>query len=818
MSQLPPAHRCQKLSRLHPSDLLSLVNFTVFTVLSVVADKVIIKITRAWSIAIGAKMADKSEAYTMKGLRKRWAERSSVDDKSEASFGGGGSSGLVCSEHDVDKRQKSSAVAANVASVSNSGDKAYEIVDYESDAPGRELGPQGAGLSSSSARSAKHALDSTNLGIFKFPWEKGRLAAIFSNKPLVKDATPVLKPGGMNPVGMQLHVDHLGSVSAVPVVRESKVFHAHFMDVVRKADDVANKVDRENRRQSAIRSWWELLSHSISSSSVGRRIIVEADLDTVATVAAVNLDAVFGLKSPGTLFRRLYALQAYESWCVQNLGHHWLPVKESEVWQYVRHLQSSNAAPTRASSLLEAMRFAWFILGVDGCDEAERSLRVKGTSAQMRASKQPWRPADILTIDEVKKLHSVLDNEEAALGDRIITGHMLHLLYSRSRWSDLANVSGLYLDLEERYLEVVTRCHKGAKSSELKSKLLPIVCPSVGVLTGNWATTYLRLRTEADLILPSDDAGPMLRVPLDASARTWSERGLSSEEGSDFLRKILGVYKSSGRRISSHSLKSTSMSWTSKFGLCEQSRAVLARHVSTVSTATSVYSRDLLSPVLREFDTVLACIRRQSFEPDRTRSGLITPGATVPVLATPVPFTPVGAPFTPFDTVDRPLSSADARKEPLDKGVVKCEQGHIPAPLTSGFSKDGFNSSAAVEEFDSADHHDLFGGSQVSVEEVAGSLSDFELVQKSGPEVLVESSSTTETDSEQSTSEDSEHEIESARPLVFESNPKYFINPNSLVVHWQKDELKFKCGRKVTATYQPVQELHGMRCTRCFDV
>ena len=67
----------------------------------------------------------------------------------------------------------------------------------------------------------------------------------------------------------------------------------------------------------------------------------------------------------------------------------------------------------------------------------ESSLRVKGLSAQMRVKKKPWRPASLLTIAEVKQLHAGLEDDRLDLVDRIFCGHMLHLLYSRSRWSDL---------------------------------------------------------------------------------------------------------------------------------------------------------------------------------------------------------------------------------------------------------------------------------------------------------------------------------------------------------------------------------------------
>jgi len=154
------------------------------------------------------------------------------------------------------------------------------------------------------------------------------------------------------------------------------------------------------------------------------------------------------------------------------------------------------------------------------------------------------------------------------------------MLYSRSRWSDLISVSSIYMDPESQYLEVSTRCHKSARGAEQKSKLLPIACPCVGVDGGNWALTYFEVRHLCNLTLPLDGPGPMMCCPLNATASLWTKRAMTSEEGSDFIRKVLGAPKTEERRISSHWLKSTLMSWTAKFGLSEHSRAVLARHAS----------------------------------------------------------------------------------------------------------------------------------------------------------------------------------------------------------------------------------------------
>jgi len=133
---------------------------------------------------------------------------------------------------------------------------------------------------------------------------------------------------------------------------------------------------------------------------------------------------------------------------------------------------------------------------------------------------------------------------------------------------------------------------------------MPIVSPCLGVVDEPWVPTYLEVRKRCGLDLPMEDATHMLPAPADSSGTTWHGRYLTSEEGSDFLRAILNVPKKSGRRISSHSLKSTTISWASKFGIPMESRAILARHTTALQNPTVLYSR-----ILRRFRRCLGHLR-----------------------------------------------------------------------------------------------------------------------------------------------------------------------------------------------------------------
>eukprot|EP00435_Cladocopium_sp_Y103_P058675 s1435_g20.t1 len=633
----------------------------------------------------------------------------------------------------------------------------------------------------------REALKSTDLKVFKYPWERGRLKRFFSDDPIVPVRVPVLKPGGRNIVDLDLEVDASGHVSAKASVKPVVVDEPVFLSVVKKMDGIPVEDDRVLQRKRAIEGWWTLLSHSLVSSSIGLKVTVEATSDTLLECAHGILDAVFSVKSPGTLMRRLYSIQAFEHWCNDTFNDHWLPVTEYKAWRYVSWLKETGAAPTKAGSFIEGLRFSWYLLGVEGSGDAEKSLRVKGSAAQQKASKKPWRPADLLKLDEIFQLHTMLLDESAALGDRLLCGHFLHLLYGRCRWSDLSCVTDLFLDSDAQYLEVSTRWHKGGRSAEMKSRLLPIVAPARGVDMSNWASVYLTLRKRAGLVLPLEEHGPMMCAPLDEAALQWSTRPLTSEEGSSFLRKVLKAPKTVDRRISTHSMKSTLMSWTSKYGLPDSSRAVLARHVSSVASATAVYSRDLLSPVLRELDSMLTAIRSGLFLPDRTRSGMLTP---VGVAAT--------APITPFGRGAPPVPSTPLAPVMPMIPVAAPKVGQIADVLAFGDSSLG--SWEQVE--DSWNHPETPGDVSPSPAEKGQADSD-----------------TSEEDSVQSTSSSGEEtEGEEPRHFSFDPPSDFYINSKSLVIHCCRTEGVLKCGRRVTPNFSKVYELNGIRCSRCFDV
>lgn len=187
----------------------------------------------------------------------------------------------------------------------------------------------------------------------------------------------------------------------------------------------------------------------------------------------------------------------------------------------------------------------------------------------------------------------------------------------------------------------------------------------------------------------------------------------------------------------------------------------------------------LLSPVMRELENMLQLMRCGMFHP----GGMVTP-SVMPV----VPGTPFAVPPT----------------VPGNPGVTG---GHVQACKSLG----------AEHEPGAAEPHVAEAGDALSV----ASPSEFGVDQLFGhSEHAAESpdSETTEEDSIQSSSDSEDDDVEDTRPDFLERSQKFYLNEKSLAIHCERTEGVLKCGRRVSPHFVTLCELHGIRCSRCFDI
>lgn len=380
----------------------------------------------------------------------------------------------------------------------------------------------------------------------------------------------------------------------------------------------------ERRRQRALARWRLILECNPLASAVGEQLMQLSRCQQ--DDAGEMLANVFSAKSTGTLDRRAGAILLYIAWHSRHVTDQApLPPSELHVYRYLAEMAAGSGPATRADSLLRALVLAKYLIGLQGVDEVVGSARVKGAAHRAYLRKRPTKQCQVLTVDMVRSLECLVSNANAMV-DRYAAGFFLFMLFGRARFSDAQSALSFRLDLAEDgegFLEACASHCKTANTKERKTRLLPVAAPAIGVSTVRWAELWMMVarslgdfRTETGRALPAP-AGPS----------SWSVQPLTSLAASKWLRALLvqaGYTEKDLSGISTHSLKSTSLSWAAKYGVNPNDRRLLGYHVAPQDATMIVYSRDAMSGPLRRFVEVVAAIRSGRFYPDTTRSGYLT--------------------------------------------------------------------------------------------------------------------------------------------------------------------------------------------------
>ena len=245
----------------------------------------------------------------------------------------------------------------------------------------------------------------------------------------------------------------------------------------------------------------------------------------------------------------------------------------------------------------------------------------------MLADKDVYDPPPPLTVEQVLRLHDLLRSSELHPYDRASVARILIALYGRRRHSDLQFVKRIEVDCSDSagYVTIWTGHHKVGKAAKQKSLLLPILVPAESVDGLPWLLPALKAIESAGMDLSGDMEGPLLRAAASSTSAALRSRGVTSAELSLMLRAFLGLpakREGGGARLpSSHSLKTTGLSWAAKYGLTPEVRATLGRHTYATASTQAIYSRDLAVEPVRQFASVLRHIACKQFMPDSLRSG-----------------------------------------------------------------------------------------------------------------------------------------------------------------------------------------------------
>ena len=483
------------------------------------------------------------------------------------------------------------------------------------------------------------------------------------------------------------------------------------MKCVRNLADMDFIQSRDKQMKQALIKMKCVLEINWESSGVGRQCIDSTG--TPRDDMEETLVSIIGTKSPSTVIKRCNAVLAYQRWLITWIDAEAFPFSEQMVWDYLVHLRNCVAAAAKALSFIQTLRFCQHVLQVDGAEECVASRRLVGQSEIQASLKGPTRQARPLTVAEVRKLQKFMVDPAKDLGERLMCSHLVLMVYTRSRNSDLAHVHDISHDSTPKdghdeysgFIQFTTRYHKSARSVETKSLLMPIIACGESVGPEPWLDVWLALRKKAGLATSGQVEGAVMPAPDVRSPGSWSIRPISCAETTRLLRAFL---QCDDPDLKSHSLKRTALSWAAKAGLDREHRRLLGRHASAVQGSDSVYATDLMVDPVRALVAVVKLIRENRFKPDGDRASFFPEGnpakPDAPVFQPKTPGTfrmPMTPAMVPRGAMESELPDREVKEEvtfPEGASIVMDEIDLVTTESETSTSGEDFATSEAEAE------------------------------------------------------------------------------------------------------------------------
>ena len=372
----------------------------------------------------------------------------------------------------------------------------------------------------------------------------------------------------------------------------------------------------DHMRKGALLKARALLMVDPLTTQLGASLLSSAGTLVDESVIVQSFSDAFAPKATSTLVKRMSALWRYGKWCMTT---HTSPfnMKEEQLYAYLTQLRDSQAAPSAAESFIEAIHFLHSIVFIKCfANGVSVSGRCKGLAKSELMRKRKRRQAPPLTVAMVRAMENFLINNYSDHRG-VICGHLLFCIYSCARWSDTLRL--VEIEKYERgtitLLETATEHHKSALTDDAKSLFLPLLCLGQCLEPHPWATYWLNARIVSKIGRPwMDTAQP----GWDDRKGRFTSNYMSSTEATIWLREILeisGFRRDTVALFTSHSCKSTLLSWAAKSGLFRpDQRRRLGHHKSML-----VYSRDSFADLAVATKQMLNKINAGKFHPDKSR-------------------------------------------------------------------------------------------------------------------------------------------------------------------------------------------------------
>ena len=182
--------------------------------------------------------------------------------------------------------------------------------------------------------------------------------------------------------------------------------------------------------------------------------------------------------------------------------------------------------------------------------------------------------ASPLTCKELAYLHALVFSA-ADVWDAIFAGSVLFMTYARSRWTDGQHVERLSFEHDPlqkvAFIEGAVGIHKTSRASQFRHAHLPLTAFTDGVLDDGWAETWQSKRLAAGI----QDPPSMPLMPAPNVQGSPTVRPLSTMEAGEWLKRLLldGNFCLDNRRITSHTMKCTVLSFAAKRGISLDDRS-----------------------------------------------------------------------------------------------------------------------------------------------------------------------------------------------------------------------------------------------------
>lgn len=446
----------------------------------------------------------------------------------------------------------------------------------------------------------------------KQPWESSPINKVFDMSFLQPPKYPV--------VGFADALMGVTANPAMPTLPSSSSSPPQF--IARRLKFASLARDEDVVRRKCLQKLRSIILLDPPATQLGLSLVDAAGALVTEEEVVQSFKDAFAAKSTATLEKRLAALWPYSKWSLES-NRTPLHMDEPKIYEYLSTLRAEGKSASAPSSFLEAVGFLHNIVDVKSLKGTSSfSGRCKGLAKEHLKTRAKRKQAPPLTVEMVSKLETYVGTHFQS-HKAVIAGHILFCIYACARWADTMRLTEITEFHRGRItiVETATEHHKTALTDEAKQMFLPYLCLGAGLVEGHpWSTAWLAARKIHKVGRPHTWA----------SITAWSDKNhkftslpMTSTEATLWLREILeesGFSSEVTSTVSSHSLKSTLLSWSAKSGkFTDPQRRQMGHHYDVQDRSMLVYSRDNYAPIAVAVRLMLDDITEGRFAPDLPR-------------------------------------------------------------------------------------------------------------------------------------------------------------------------------------------------------